>query len=1276
MQPSSLLFPLVLVLVACTLSAPSVTLAEESTGAGLLCQDVDNTLQRIVASFHKNGVPFIGVEARDLRTAAEATAAPTMPSHNASTSHTNGLNSQQTAFPDSENVGEEPIDLLPIYRWLKASASGEGRTKHCTLTNFLREPGCHPTVVEGSENVTVIRITFDGSLPSPLAYGADLPTDWPYDVPQLVLDGQVTQGPLEWLLENGPRSGGTWTGVKTLHITGLSFRTLHLANITATTFPSLECLEIINNRHLHLNVDNFTPPMQLRALILNNNSMTTLPRNMFASLSQLKELRLDYNRFRRLNHTIFAPLSNLTVLSFIHNRLLSRSMFFLRHLGQLQRLDVRFNDLTRLISRAYWQLTSLTHLWLGDNPIGRLPQDLLANMTRLDVIDISSAHVSLVPRGFLSDNKVLGRIDLANNLLSRLPAHLLNGLTHLHTVRLRNNVITTLHRDFFRDAHALTTLDLSRNGLGGLHPTLLSSCPGLTEFNCNHNELRLLPPLFFQNNTNVTHVRLSDNAITSLEGVLRGPHQPHVLDLQNNHLTSLPIDMDVSELQQLLLSGNPLVHQPSTEGMVALHTLQMNGHRISRLDLTPILALDSLTTLEAAAADPSIGSTLAGVNWERIPAFSGTKLHTLVLTNVAARDFLLASLGRKPQPTTPLALKLRDLRLGWRGFSEADFSMEDLCTLLAEEVLQFRLTHTDFEELKLCEDVEFQAVHLPNNPQLTSVTVPNELLELNVAGSAKLSIISGQNIEVLDISGTSVRASITLCTHHGQRVLFARNMALRPRSIEAEIPVLAVMERCLRLVDVLDISGNSWITRANIVSRYAGLPIVISDHPVQSISGANRPHNDRAPIFQLQDTPVQCEVKFTTEDLVPREQAQAGGALRPVAYSVYSFQCTCSRGFHMSGGQCVHDDRETVNIAILSVFAGLAFGLLMAWLSRRYRGLTKRIGLQQQLLVEMDEEVMALKKAWEIEFGELRLVERVAAGAFGVVFKAEWDTVTVAVKVMQQGVMMFDENTVQEFEKEVEFLQKTRHPNVVRFFGAGTDPSGSPFLVLEFVAMGSLKDLLRKDMEEVLSELRLLRDVASGMAFIHSLDQVHRDLKSGNVLVSGRLRAKISDFGSIRQCFTGTATTTAATAPGVSRTSSLRGSITSDVMYSQHAGTATMVSATLTAGVGTPLYMAPEALMGDKYDAKADVFSFGVLMWEVSTQRVPDLLQQEKGDGYRGPMLATLFNLLEEGKRLKFEDNDDGAFVFPEWFQALAESCMALQPELRPSFASLDARFI
>ena len=159
----------------------------------------------------------------------------------------------------------------------------------------------------------------------------------------------------------------------------------------------------------------------------------------------------------------------------------------------------------------------------------------------------------------------------------------------------------------------------------------------------------------------------------------------------------------------------------------------------------------------------------------------------------------------------------------------------------------------------------------------------------------------------------------------------------------------------------------------------------------------------------------------------------------------------------------------------------------------------------------------------------------------------------------------------------------------------------------------------------------------------HGICLLGRDLKSGNVLISRHLHAKITDFGSIRQCLNrGHANLSEKDRRARSRhgrravETLLHDEAAQDVPYSQEEGGRTL-NLTMTVGVGTPLYMAPEALTGSQYDAKADVFSFGVLLWEIATQREPDLILQEKGPGYRGPMLTTLGTLLGAGKRLRFE---------------------------------------
>eukprot|EP00055_Hartaetosiga_balthica_P017540 m.118524 g.118524 ORF g.118524 m.118524 type:complete len:201 (+) comp9343_c2_seq2:2-604(+) len=180
---------------------------------------------------------------------------------------------------------------------------------------------------------------------------------------------------------------------------------------------------------------------------------------------------------------------------------------------------------------------------------------------------------------------------------------------------------------------------------------------------------------------------------------------------------------------------------------------------------------------------------------------------------------------------------------------------------------------------------------------------------------------------------------------------------------------------------------------------------------------------------------------------------------------------------------------------------------------------------------------------------------------------------------------------------------------------------------------------------------------------------MHRDLKSGNVLVTKRLAAKITDFGSM----SGKLAKLSAVGNDVASSHVTSFDLVNfdqegQLMYDPTSLTRTMApSATMTNGVGTPLYMAPEVLdyKNRHLSLKADVFSFGVLMWEVWMCKVPDLIEQELGNDFQGMLFGTLFELYLNGKTLQFEEGT------PKQFADIAQQCMVFDPAQRPSFRDL-----
>jgi len=200
------------------------------------------------------------------------------------------------------------------------------------------------------------------------------------------------------------------------------------------------------------------------------------------------------------------------------------------------------------------------------------------------------------------------------------------------------------------------------------------------------------------------------------------------------------------------------------------------------------------------------------------------------------------------------------------------------------------------------------------------------------------------------------------------------------------------------------------------------------------------------------------------------------------------------------------------------------------------------------------------------------VLEALGKGAYAETYKAR-DTATGDTVVLKSpDPMLFaDPGLFQRFRRETEIARRLHHPGVQRSVDLAEKRS-EPYLVLEYVDGDSLRQRLRQYEGPVPIDQALDwgRQLAEALAYLHANGIVHRDLKPENILVTADGRLKVADFGT-------------AMLTGARR------------LTWRH----------LSESLGTPDYMSPEQVQGNRGDARSDIYSWGVIMYELLTGRVP-----------------------------------------------------------------------
>ncbi|URE24620.1 STYKc [Musa troglodytarum] len=210
------------------------------------------------------------------------------------------------------------------------------------------------------------------------------------------------------------------------------------------------------------------------------------------------------------------------------------------------------------------------------------------------------------------------------------------------------------------------------------------------------------------------------------------------------------------------------------------------------------------------------------------------------------------------------------------------------------------------------------------------------------------------------------------------------------------------------------------------------------------------------------------------------------------------------------------------------------------------------------------------REEWMADLSQLFIGNKFASGSNSRIYRGIYKQRAVAVKMVRIPEQDEEKRATleQQFNSEVAFLSRLCHPNVVQFIAACKKPPVY-CIITEYMSQGTLRMYLHKKEPYSLSTetiLQLALDISRGMRYLHSQGVIHRDLKSHNLLLNDERRVKVADFG----------------------TSCL------ETQCRKSKG-----------NMGTYRWMAPEMIKEKPYTRKVDVYSFGIVLWELTTALVP-----------------------------------------------------------------------
>ncbi|KAG9402828.1 hypothetical protein AC1031_006371 [Aphanomyces cochlioides] len=258
---------------------------------------------------------------------------------------------------------------------------------------------------------------------------------------------------------------------------------------------------------------------------------------------------------------------------------------------------------------------------------------------------------------------------------------------------------------------------------------------------------------------------------------------------------------------------------------------------------------------------------------------------------------------------------------------------------------------------------------------------------------------------------------------------------------------------------------------------------------------------------------------------------------------------------------------------------------------------------------------------WRLDIPPLPLTHRLATGATGSIYLSKLNGQSVAIKTLAYPTP----TNIQAFVDEIMYATQLQSPFIVSLIGVAWTTATDLQCVMEYMNLGDLRSYLTSVKSIAWeSKVACALSVAEGLFYLHVQQRIHRDVKSRNILLDSVKGAKLGDFG-----------------------------VSKEVIYGD----------TLTAAVGTLRWMAPEMMLFKPYSSAVDIFSFGVVLSEMSTHEMPyaDLVDS-KGQPLSEEAIAG--RVIHDKLRPSFGE-------CPGWFKTLGLKCMSEVPEDRPTAVQL-----